>query len=684
MVEMEVNGAVLRVSRHRKHKDGKSALRVEVAETVTEQPELYRDGENIAGPGLKDVTWKDISKSTNPATDKLLQSILCVDKTTFLYTTILGQGLMFRFSQLTDQARKEVLESITDLAVFETARKLARKQSKETKSHLDGLTGQFNELQTSTVASEMALLAAKKDQREAEDRKTARRGELTKAIQDSELAVTRLRHQLVGVEDIVEDLQIQTLQGSIDEKQRAAGQKHEELGGYQLAVSMGKQALSKMAQLGEGPCQTCGTMLTKDALAAEAKSRALHLTTSQAKFSQVTAELEPILSEIAQLKATVQEMQKSRQEAERKRSGIEREIQQIESQIETSRRLLVQVDEDDQHAKLVQRAETTLQNVRERKTTTAQSMAVEQQTLAEQEFWVVGFQEIRVRVIDQMLDYLNSRLKHYCNVMTSGDIGVQLLHDDKGKIDLIVTTKGGSYASASGGEKDRIDIAIAFALHDLATQRTDFRSNVLVLDEVAVFVDDAGIERLMQLVAEKLDRVETTFLITQNPVFRGYCDKVWRVVKDSFLQVSRIQGVRTSTPSTVSEPVGEGTPLLTDDEGRLWVHVGGDLRVTRIMSASTNGRPIAIGTSTTTLHTSVTGTASIDQVWLWLSNTTTSSIVVTIEFGDTTSSDQLDYVVPPNDTIVALSGHSINNSLVVSALAVSTGVNAVGYVERVS
>ena len=63
--------------------------------------------------------------------------------------------------------------------------------------------------------------------------------------------------------------------------------------------------------------------------------------------------------------------------------------------------------------------------------------------------------------------------------------------------------------------------------------------NVLVLDEVAVFVDDAGIERLMRLVAEKLDRVETCFLVSQNPEFKGFADTTWTVVKEE--GVSRLE-----------------------------------------------------------------------------------------------------------------------------------------------
>ena len=49
----------------------------------------------------------------------------------------------------------------------------------------------------------------------------------------------------------------------------------------------------------------------------------------------------------------------------------------------------------------------------------------------------------------------------------------------------------------------------------------------------------------------------------------------------------------------------------------------------QLLSGSTNGRPIAVSASATPgtiIHTSQSGTSGIDEVWLYATNTSTSSV----------------------------------------------------------
>jgi len=62
------------------------------------------------------------------------------------------------------------------------------------------------------------------------------------------------------------------------------------------------------------------------------------------------------------------------------------------------------------------------------------------------------------------------------------------------------------------------------------------------------------------------------------------------------------------------------------------------------LSASTNGRQIkvaATATAGTLLHTAVSGTDDIDYITLEACNTHTSTVTLTIEWGGTTSPDDL-------------------------------------------
>lgn len=111
-----------------------------------------------------------------------------------------------------------------------------------------------------------------------------------------------------------------------------------------------------------------------------------------------------------------------------------------------------------------------------------------------------------------------------------------------------------------------------------------------------------------------------------------------------------------------------------------------------LLSGSTNGKPIKIAATTTpgtTLHTAVSGTSSIDEVWVWVTNTSNAAVTLTVEWGGATDPDFLltkAYSIPANSapTLIA-PGLPMNNGLVIGALASSANVlTATGFVNRIA
>lgn len=107
------------------------------------------------------------------------------------------------------------------------------------------------------------------------------------------------------------------------------------------------------------------------------------------------------------------------------------------------------------------------------------------------------------------------------------------------------------------------------------------------------------------------------------------------------------------------------------------------------LSGSTNGKPIAIAaTSTpgTTIHTAQSGTSGIDEIWIYVVNSTTSNVKLTLEFGGTTTAENIEVtVVAESGLLLVTPGLILNNSQVVRAFAGTTNVlNIVGYVNRIS
>lgn len=109
-----------------------------------------------------------------------------------------------------------------------------------------------------------------------------------------------------------------------------------------------------------------------------------------------------------------------------------------------------------------------------------------------------------------------------------------------------------------------------------------------------------------------------------------------------------------------------------------------------VLSASTDGRNVKVAqtaTPGTTIHTAQSDATLVDQVFLYATNTDTTDRKLTVEFGGTTSPDDLHEVTIPAESgpVLVIPGFPLRNGLVVKAFAaVSNVLNINGYVLRAS
>lgn len=113
-----------------------------------------------------------------------------------------------------------------------------------------------------------------------------------------------------------------------------------------------------------------------------------------------------------------------------------------------------------------------------------------------------------------------------------------------------------------------------------------------------------------------------------------------------------------------------------------------------VLSGSTQGRPIkvvATATTGTTIHSTGTSSSIIDEIWLYATNTTTSDVLVTVEYGGTTNpDDRIMITVPARSGLFMLTpgliltgtGSAANVLRIFAATA--NVINIVGYVNRIS
>ena len=108
------------------------------------------------------------------------------------------------------------------------------------------------------------------------------------------------------------------------------------------------------------------------------------------------------------------------------------------------------------------------------------------------------------------------------------------------------------------------------------------------------------------------------------------------------------------------------------------------------LSGSTNGRAIlvaATATAGTLIHTAVSGTTNLDEVWIYAMNTSTSSVTLDIEWGGVTAPNDLIEltILPEAGLVTVIPGLLLNNGLVIRAFAGSANViNIQGFVNRIT
>ena len=110
------------------------------------------------------------------------------------------------------------------------------------------------------------------------------------------------------------------------------------------------------------------------------------------------------------------------------------------------------------------------------------------------------------------------------------------------------------------------------------------------------------------------------------------------------------------------------------------------------LSGSTNGRPIRIAqtaTAGTTIHTASTNTSIYNEIWLYAQNTDTTARKLTVEFGGTTSPDDLIEITIPAEAgltlvVPGLVLRGAATALVVRAFAATANVVTIsGYVNEI-
>lgn len=120
--------------------------------------------------------------------------------------------------------------------------------------------------------------------------------------------------------------------------------------------------------------------------------------------------------------------------------------------------------------------------------------------------------DFRGYLLTNIISYIDTKAKNYCEIVFgTRELNVYL---DGNALDI--TYCGKMFDSLSGGEKQRVDLILQFAIRDMLTVYLNASSNILVLDEITDFLDKQSCKSVMTLIEKELNTTESVFIISHH------------------------------------------------------------------------------------------------------------------------------------------------------------------------
>lgn len=137
--------------------------------------------------------------------------------------------------------------------------------------------------------------------------------------------------------------------------------------------------------------------------------------------------------------------------------------------------------------------------------------------------------DFRGYLLSDVIAFMDKKAKEYCeDVFNTRKLDFTL---NGNNIDIIYDGK--IYEALSGGEKQKVDIIVQFALRDMLCKFNGFSCNILALDELFDNLDDVGCENILNFISKRLVDVDSVFIITHHSAIDLPIDSTITIIKNT-------------------------------------------------------------------------------------------------------------------------------------------------------
>lgn len=504
---------------------------------------IWKNGENLSGKGIRD-SEKLLAQYLPDLSSMLIGSVI-----------VLGQGLPQRFTNNTPSGRKEVLEKLSksDFMIEDLKNKITSRKT-VLQEQLDTLNTNIvkKNTQSDMLAESVQNAQTELDSIESFDESIL--NELCQVINNQSKEGQQIEDSIKALNDSVQQYRNQY----ILVKEKSAVEESNINKQYENAIL---EATSNSIKLGEvfrqldseietaknikDVCPTCGQRLLNvvkpDITPLMEKRESIFKEFEKERFSadslkaerceKVDSVKKKYDNELKTIQSTAEEIKRNINEKSAQLSEIKTKLEQ--NNTELNRLQILRNSIEQKQAALTTSIVCNNERLNSIKEEIAKASAQKEALLQHLEvvtkFDTIIKRDFRGFLLKNVIDYIDSKVKEYANdVFEIGNIDFIL---DGNNININYGQR--QYESLSGGEKQKVDMIVQFAIRDMLCNFLNFSCNILVIDECFDNLDSIGCQQALNLISKKLNDVESIYIITHRDELEIPYDKIIKVIKNT-------------------------------------------------------------------------------------------------------------------------------------------------------
>ncbi len=506
--------------------------------------------------GLILTTGKnDLTKGTVKDTQELLSSIIKISPLTFSKIAYFGQGDIKPFASLTDKELKEVFEQSLGLTFFVDALKKVREQSKHVSSEVDRQSNAIVNAERDIDSSKEKIIYLSKAVKDIEDNASAEKTRIESELHALEVELNQIQAEIKNDSEkltavkleaqptIAELEKFDNLKNNantkLDDLKRQLSNAKWKVGDLEQSLQKAIENIKKAKDKAGTDCDTCGREFTDGDIAKLQEQSASIAREFDTQLEEAKKQVQPAAEKVDKLLAMIAKLnEKIQHESEKCRAVDELEIQvnanyknnslrlsQVKSSLDSKQLALknVKCDSKDYKTDIVkteanlQKSEDICDKAREEIKTHEKRLKI--LTLLEK---ILGNDGLKSYVFDNVTPELNKHINENMQILDDISVEVSTVSKLKSgeyreKFSVKVNNQHGSsqYAGNSGGEQQKINLAIALAFNKVMRNMSSETLNIAFLDEPFESLDEGSSEKVIEL-CEQFASVGAVDIITHN------------------------------------------------------------------------------------------------------------------------------------------------------------------------